>query len=129
MGGGSFFDLWVVPVMLEVRATVARGCGRSLLSDQTPAICGCSPVARRPLRIVPHFASCLPEQQRSNNSSGCFNWFHPMHSRRNQGEPLSIRQMIEKCVVDFGIDRRQVFVTGLSAGGGEGALRVCLPPL
>src|SRR5215831_2659211 len=58
------------------------------------------------------FALLLPEQQRSNNPNGCFNWFQPAHSRRNQGEPLSIRQMIEKCVVDFGIDRRRIFVTG-----------------
>jgi feruloyl esterase len=63
------------------------------------------------------FALLLPEQQRSNNPNGCFNWFRPEHSRRNQGEPLSIRQMIEKSVVDHGVDRRQVFVTGLSAGG------------
>ena len=63
------------------------------------------------------FALLLPEQQRSNNPNGCFNWFQPEHSRRDQGEPLSIRQMIEKSVVDLGIDRRQVFITGLSAGG------------
>src|SRR5207237_6254007 len=63
------------------------------------------------------FALLLPEQQRSNNPNGCFNWFQPEHSRRNQGEPLSIRQMIEKSVVDYGINRRRVYVTGLSAGG------------
>ena len=63
------------------------------------------------------FALLLPEQQRSNNPNGCFNWYKPEHSRRNQGEPLSIRQMIEKSVVQYGIDRRRVFVTGLSAGG------------
>jgi poly(hydroxyalkanoate) depolymerase family esterase len=63
------------------------------------------------------FALLLPEQERSNNSHGCFNWFQPQHSRRNQGEPHSIRQMIERSVLDYGIDRRRIFVTGLSAGG------------
>jgi len=63
------------------------------------------------------FALLLPEQQRSNNPNGCFNWFQPGHSHRDQGEPLSIRQMIEKSIVDHGIDRRRVFITGLSAGG------------
>jgi len=63
------------------------------------------------------FALLLPEQQRSNNPNGCFNWFQPEHSHRDQGEPLSIRQMIEKSIVDHGIDRRRVFITGLSAGG------------
>jgi feruloyl esterase len=63
------------------------------------------------------FAVLLPEQQHSNNPNGCFNWFLPQHSRRNQGEPLSIRQMIEKCIIDYGVDRHRIFVTGLSAGG------------
>ena len=63
------------------------------------------------------FVLLLPEQQRSNNPNGCFNWFRPEQSRRGQGEPHSIRQMIEKSVVDHGIDRRRVFITGLSAGG------------
>src|SRR6185312_9770610 len=56
------------------------------------------------------FALLLPEQQRVNNPNGCFNWFLPEHSRRDQGEPLSIRQMIEKSIVDHGIDRRRVFI-------------------
>ena len=63
------------------------------------------------------FVLLFPEQQRSNNPNGCFNWFQPAHSERGRGEPLSIRQMIEKSIVDHGIDRRRVFVTGLSAGG------------
>src|SRR6478735_3142239 len=63
------------------------------------------------------FVLLFPEQQRSNNPNGCFNWFQPAHSQRGKGEPLSIRQMIEKSVVDHGIDRRRVFITGLSAGG------------
>jgi feruloyl esterase len=63
------------------------------------------------------FVLLFPEQQRSNNPNGCFNWFQPAHSQRERGEPLSIRQMIEKSIVDHRIDRRRVFVTGLSAGG------------
>ena len=63
------------------------------------------------------FVLLFPEQQRSNNPNGCFNWFQPAHSQRGKGEPLSIRQMLEKSIVDHGIDRRRVFVTGLSAGG------------
>jgi poly(hydroxyalkanoate) depolymerase family esterase len=63
------------------------------------------------------FVLLFPEQQRSNNPNGCFNWFLPAHSQRDRGEPLSIRQMIEKSIIDHGVDRRRVFVTGLSAGG------------
>jgi len=63
------------------------------------------------------FVLLFPEQQRTNNPNGCFNWFQPAHSQRGKGEPLAIWQMIEKSIVDHGIDRRRVFVTGLSAGG------------
>jgi len=74
------------------------------------------------------FALLLPEQQRSNNPNGCFNWFQPEDSRRGGGEPLSIRQMIEKSVVDHGIDRRRIFVTGLSAGGAmTSTMLACYP--
>jgi poly(3-hydroxybutyrate) depolymerase len=76
------------------------------------------------------FALLLPQQQRSNNPNGCFNWFQPEHTRRNQGEPLSIRQMIEKSVVDHGIDRRRIFITGLSAGGAmTSVMLACYPEL
>jgi poly(hydroxyalkanoate) depolymerase family esterase len=63
------------------------------------------------------FALLLPEQQPSNNPNGCFNWFLPGDTRRGGGEALSIRQMIEKIVIDKNIDRRRIFITGLPAGG------------
>jgi poly(hydroxyalkanoate) depolymerase family esterase len=76
------------------------------------------------------FALLLPQQQHSNNPNGCFNWFQPQHTRRNHGEPLSIRQMIEKSVVDHGIDRRRIFITGLSAGGAmTSVMLACYPEL
>jgi feruloyl esterase len=74
------------------------------------------------------FALLLPEQQRSNNPNGCFNWFVPEHSRRDQGEPLSIWQMIEKSVIDYGIDRRRIFITGLSAGGAMTSIMLACYP-
>ena len=42
------------------------------------------------------FALLLPEQQRSNNPNGCFNWFDTGDIQRGKGEALSIRQMVEK---------------------------------
>jgi poly(hydroxyalkanoate) depolymerase family esterase len=74
------------------------------------------------------FALLVPEQQRVNNPNGCFNWFLPDDSRRDQGEAFSIRQMIEKSVVAHGIDRRRIFVTGLSAGGAmTSVMLACYP--
>ncbi|MDB5365617.1 MAG: esterase, depolymerase family protein [Rhodospirillales bacterium] len=63
------------------------------------------------------FALLFPEQQRANNPHLCFNWFEPGDIRRDAGEILSIRQMIAKFVADHALDRRRIFVTGLSAGG------------
>jgi poly(hydroxyalkanoate) depolymerase family esterase len=63
------------------------------------------------------FVVLYPEQQRSNNPQGCFSWFLPDDIGRDRGEALSIHQMVERAISDYGIDRRRVFVTGLSAGG------------
>ena len=63
------------------------------------------------------FALLLPEQQRSNNPNGCFNWFQSGDIERGHGEAASIRQMVATMVSDHGIDPARVFVTGLSAGG------------
>jgi poly(hydroxyalkanoate) depolymerase family esterase len=62
-------------------------------------------------------AMVLPEQQSSNNSKNCFNWFQQGDNSRDQGEALSIKQMIDKMKADHNIDPKRVFVTGLSAGG------------
>jgi poly(hydroxyalkanoate) depolymerase family esterase len=63
------------------------------------------------------FALLYPEQQRANNPNLCFNWFVPDDIRRDSGEALSIAQTVRKMVEIHGLDRRRVFVTGLSAGG------------
>jgi poly(hydroxyalkanoate) depolymerase family esterase len=63
------------------------------------------------------FALLLPEQQRTNNPNGCFNWFQTGDVERGHGEALSIRQMVAKMVSAHGIDPARVFITGLSAGG------------
>src|SRR3954466_3547035 len=62
-------------------------------------------------------ALLFPEQQTANNPQRCFNWFEPEDSIRDQGEALSIRQMVEHMIRAHGINRSRVFVTGLSAGG------------
>lgn len=63
------------------------------------------------------FVLVYPQQTSSNNSSSCFNWFLPGDTTRGQGEALSVRQMVDHAISAYGVDRRRVFVTGLSAGG------------
>ena len=74
------------------------------------------------------FAVLFPEQQRSNNPNGCFNWFLPEHSQRDGGEPVSIYQMIEKMIAANGVDRSKVFITGLSAGGAMTSIMLACYP-
>jgi poly(hydroxyalkanoate) depolymerase family esterase len=74
------------------------------------------------------FALLYPEQQRSNNPNLCFNWFQPSDVRRDAGEALSIRQMIEAMVKAYGLDRKRIFVTGLSAGGAMAAAMLASYP-
>jgi poly(hydroxyalkanoate) depolymerase family esterase len=89
---------------------VLHGCGQTAAGYDMGA--GWSTLAKRY-----GFALLLPQQQKSNNPNGCFNWFLTGDIERGHGEPLSIRQMIEQMVSEHGVDRRRVFITGLSAGG------------
>ena len=74
------------------------------------------------------FAVLFPEQQRSNNPNNCFNWFLPSDTARNRGEAHSVRQMIERVIIDNGIDRSRVFVVGLSAGGAMASAMLAVYP-
>jgi len=74
------------------------------------------------------FAVLLPEQKRENNANLCFTWFEPGNTARGQGEPQSIREMVERMIVDHGLDRRRVHVTGLSAGGAMTAVMLATYP-
>ncbi|MDR6954747.1 poly(hydroxyalkanoate) depolymerase family esterase [Ancylobacter sp. 3268] len=74
------------------------------------------------------FALLYPEQHHGNNPNLCFNWFRPGDTRRNAGEALSIRQMIEAMVVAHGLDRDRIFVTGLSAGGAMASVMLATYP-
>jgi poly(hydroxyalkanoate) depolymerase family esterase len=74
------------------------------------------------------FALLFPEQQQANNPNLCFNWFQPGDAKRGSGEALSIRQMIETVVITHGLDRKRVFITGLSAGGAMAAAMLATYP-
>ena len=74
------------------------------------------------------FALLFPEQTRANNPNLCFNWFLAEDTRRGGGEALSIAQMIETAAQAHRVDRRRVFVTGLSAGGAMAAAMLATYP-
>src|SRR6478736_1551839 len=100
---------------------VLHGCTQSAASYDLGA--GWSTLADRY-----GFVLLLPEQTSANNPKTCFNWFLPGDTRRDRGEALSIRQMIEKTIGAHGIDRKRVYVTGLSAGGAMTAAMLATYP-
>jgi poly(hydroxyalkanoate) depolymerase family esterase len=115
----SFVPDSVVPAPALV--VVLHGCGQTASAYDLGA--GWSALAERF-----GFALLVPEQQRSNNPQSCFNWFNPEDITRDHGEAFSIRQMIARMVSDHGIDKRKIFVTGLSAGGAMTAVMLATYP-
>jgi poly(hydroxyalkanoate) depolymerase family esterase len=63
-----------------------------------------------------------PEQSRSANPQGCWNWFLDANQRRTSGEPAAILDRVEQVCARYPIDRSRVFVAGLSAGGAMAAI-------
>jgi poly(hydroxyalkanoate) depolymerase family esterase len=74
------------------------------------------------------FLLVLPGQRPANNDRNCFNWFQPGDARRDAGEALSIRQMIDHVEATHEVDEARVFVSGLSAGGAMTAVMLATYP-
>lgn len=67
-----------------------------------------------------HFIVVYPQQTSLNNPALCWNWFDPANQVRGMGEPAilaGIVQNIESHTERWTIDRRRIYVTGISAGG------------
>ncbi len=58
-----------------------------------------------------------PAQTQSANPSACWNWFDPGHQLPGRGEPAIIAGLTAEIIESHDIDRKKVFVAGLSAGG------------
>lgn len=63
------------------------------------------------------FALVFAQTTSSNNANSCFNWYQSADHTRDQGEALSIKQMVDYAESHQGSDPGRVYITGLSAGG------------
>jgi len=100
---------------------VLHGCGQTASGYEIGA--GWSELAD-----LHGFALLAPEQSSANNSNTCFNWFLPQDTTRGEGEAASIHAMVLHMLAEHGLDRRRVFVTGLSAGGAMAAVMMATYP-
>jgi poly(hydroxyalkanoate) depolymerase family esterase len=67
-----------------------------------------------------NFIVVYPQQIRSAHNYGCWNWFQPINQERNSGEAAllaGIVQEMEQQTAQWAIDKRRIYVTGISAGG------------
>jgi len=69
------------------------------------------------------FAVVYPAQSARANVSGCWNWFQPVHQRR-EGEPSLIAGITREVVMRYGFDAGRIYVAGFSAGGAMAAVMV-----
>ena len=67
------------------------------------------------------FCVLYPAQSSDGHVSRCWSWFKHNHQRRGSGEPAVIAGMTEAILLQHRIDRRNVFIAGMSAGGAMAA--------
>jgi poly(hydroxyalkanoate) depolymerase family esterase len=65
-----------------------------------------------------------PRQPCSANAASCWNWFDRGHQSRDAGEPAIIAGITQALMSEFGLERPNVYVAGLSAGGAMAAVMV-----
>ncbi|NIY98704.1 PHB depolymerase family esterase [Salipiger sp. HF18] len=70
----------------------------------------------------------LPQQREDNQMHSCFRWYDEEDNLPGRGESASIMQMIDHVLATDGADPAQVYVLGLSAGGGMTAAMIAGHP-
>jgi poly(hydroxyalkanoate) depolymerase family esterase len=66
--------------------------------------------------------------QDSSDLDQCLDWFTASDASRDQGEALSIKQMVDYVKAHYDVDPQKVFATGLSSGGAMTAVMLAAYP-
>jgi poly(hydroxyalkanoate) depolymerase family esterase len=77
------------------------------------------------MNFIAEERSCFvvyPAQHSGANQAKCWNWFRTADQQRGRGEPSLIAGITRQIMRDYSVDRKRVYVGGLSAGAAASAI-------